>query len=90
MSLVGIVLVSGSAAFFSLLTYPVTHSYLATPSLKKKNHAIAYHFVREGVAREEWVMGYVKSGKKSADTLTKTIPAGERRDRLVGHYLYEM
>ena len=24
-------------------------------TLKKKNHAIAYNFVREGVAREEWV-----------------------------------
>ena len=24
-------------------------------NLKKKNHAIAYHFVQEGVAREEWV-----------------------------------
>ena len=42
------------------------------------------------MAREEWVMGYVKSEKNSADPLTKTIPAGERRDRLVGNYLYEM
>ena len=57
---------------------------------KKKNHAIAYHFVREGVAREEWVTGYVKSEKNAADPLTKTIPAGERRDMLVGHYLYEI
>ena len=27
---------------------------------KKKNHTIAYHFVREGVAREVWVTDYVK------------------------------
>ena len=26
-------------------------------TLNKKNHAVAYHFVREGVAREEWVTG---------------------------------
>ena len=59
-------------------------------NLKKKNHAIAYHFVRGGVAREEWVTGYFKSDNNAADPLTKTIPAGETRDRLVGHYLYEM
>ena len=57
---------------------------------KKKNHSIAYHFVREGVARKEWVTGYVKSENNAADTLTKTIPAGERRDKLVGHYLYDI
>ena len=59
-------------------------------TLKGKNHAIAYHFVRKGLAREEWVTGYVKIENNASDPLTKTIPAGERRDRLVGHYLYEM
>ena len=59
-------------------------------TLKKTNHAIAYHFVREGVDREEWVTVYVKSENNAADPLTKTIPAGERRDWLVGHYLYDM
>ena len=52
--------------------------------LKKKNHAIAYHFVQEGVAREEWVTGYVEIKNNAADPLNKTIPAEERRDRLVG------
>ena len=59
-------------------------------TLKKKNHAIAYQFVREGVAREEWVTGYVKSENNSADTLTNPVPEGGRSDWLVGHYLYEM
>ena len=58
--------------------------------LKKKNHAIAYHFIQECVAREEWVTEYFKSDNNASDPLTKTIPAGERRDWLVGHYLYEM
>ena len=57
-------------------------------TLKKKNHAIAYHFVREEVARKEWVTGYVKSENNAADPLTKIIPAGERCDQLLGHYLY--
>ena len=43
-----------------------------------------------GVAREEWVTGYVRSENNAADPLTKTNLSGERRDRLVGHYLYEM
>ena len=59
-------------------------------TLKKKNHAIAYHFVWEGVDREDWVTGYVKSENNASDPLTKTIPSGERRDWLVGHYLYDM
>ena len=59
-------------------------------TLREKNHAIAYHFVREGVAREEWFTGYVKSKNNADDPLTKTIPAGERRDWLVGHYPYAM
>ena len=59
-------------------------------TLKKKNHAIAFHFVREGVARGEWMTGYVPSEHNTSDTLTKTVPAGEKRDRLVGNYLYDM
>ena len=59
-------------------------------TLKKKNHAIAYHFVQEGVAREEWVTGYVKNENNAADLQTKITPAGERHDWLVVHYLYEM
>ena len=58
--------------------------------LSKKHHSIAYHVVREGVARNEWLTGYVKSENNSSDTLTKTVPAGEKRDRLVSHYLWDM
>ena len=42
------------------------------------------------MAREEWVMGYVRSENNVADPVTKKTPAGERRDRLVRHYLYKM
>ena len=58
--------------------------------LGKKNHSIAYHVVREGVARTEWLTGYIKSEYNPSDTLTKTVPSGEKRDRLVGNYLYHM
>ena len=66
------------------------NTFIPDSTLKKNIHAIAYHFVMKGVASEEWVTGYAKSENNAADPLTKTIPAGERRDRLVGHYLSEM
>ncbi len=28
-------------------------------TLKKKSSSVAYHFVREGVAKDEWRTGYV-------------------------------
>ena len=59
-------------------------------TLKKKNHDISYLFIQEEVARIEWVMGYFKSVNNAADTLTKPIIAGERRDGLVGQYIYEL
>ena len=58
--------------------------------ISKKHHSIAYHMVREGVSRNEWLTGYVRSEHNTSDTLTKTVPEGEERDRLVGHYLYDM
>ena len=58
--------------------------------LGKKHHSIAYHVVREGVARNEWLTGYIKSDYNPSDTLTKTVPSGEKQDRLVGNYLYHM
>ncbi len=42
--------------------------------LKKKSNAIAYHFVREGCARDEWRTAYVKTMLNPVDLLTKSIP----------------
>eukprot|EP00984_Skeletonema_dohrnii_P033629 scaffold30808_cov72-Skeletonema_dohrnii-CCMP3373.AAC.1 len=41
--------------------------------LKKKSNAICYHFVREGVARKEWITTYIKSEHNVADLLTKPL-----------------
>ena len=59
-------------------------------TLNKKSNSIAYHFVREGVARGEWITGYIPSEDNSADTQTKTIPAGAKRNGLVLNYLYDI
>ena len=41
--------------------------------LKKKLNTIAYHFVREGVARDEWRTAYVDLDDNVADMLTKPL-----------------
>ena len=52
-------------------------------TLKKKSHSIAYHFVREGVARDEWRTSYVNTHDNEADLLTKQLPHGEKRKGFV-------
>ena len=47
-------------------------------TLKKKSISIAYHFVREGVLRDEWWTAYVKSVDNPSDILTKPLPSGEK------------
>ena len=82
--------VIGCSCLYGDNQYFLRNICIPDSTLKKNNYAIAYQFVREWMATEEWVTGYVKSENNVADPLTKTIPEGERRDRLVGHYLYEM
>ena len=33
--------------------------------LKKKSSAVAYHFLRKGVARKEWITRYIKTSEKN-------------------------
>ena len=59
-------------------------------TLKKKSQSIAYHFVREGVARDEWRTAYVNTHVNPADLLTKPLPAGEKRHNFVRMILYHI
>ena len=52
-------------------------------TLKKKLQSIAYHFVREGAARDEWRTTYVNTNENEADLLTKQLPSGEKRKGFV-------
>ena len=47
-------------------------------ALKKKSQSIAYHFVMEGSARDEWRTTYVNTHENEADLLTKPLPNGEK------------
>jgi hypothetical protein len=51
-------------------------------TLKKKNQSIAYHFIREGAARDEWRTLHVDKHNNEADLLIKLVPSGEKRKGL--------
>ena len=55
-------------------------------TLKKKSQSIAYHFVREGSARDEWRTSYVNTNENESDLLTKLLPDGEKRKRFVKRF----
>ena len=59
-------------------------------TLKKKSESIAYHFVREGVARDEWRASYVNTHDNEADLLTKQLPHGEKRKSFVSNLLHHI
>ena len=59
-------------------------------TIKKKGQSIAYHFVREGVARDEWRTSYVNTNENEADLLTKLLPSGEKRRRFIGRMLHHV
>lgn len=59
--------------------------------LKNKHNSIAYHFAREGVARGEWRVTFIKSVDNPADVLTKSLPQPQRELLLMlfMHYIYD-
>ena len=60
--------------------------------LKKKSNSIAYHFVREGSAADEWRLTYVNTDDNCADMLSKSLPGGRKRRRFTGmilHHVYD-
>ena len=59
-------------------------------TLKKKSQSIAYHYVREGVARDEWRTSYVNTHDNEADLLTKQLPHGEKRKGFVCNLLHHI
>jgi len=58
--------------------------------LKKKSSSIAYHFVREGVVKDEWRTAYINTNDNVADILTKPLAGGEKRTRFVKMILHHI
>lgn len=58
--------------------------------LKKKSQSIAYHYVREGAARDEWRTTYVNTHFNEADLLTKVMLSGEKPQNFVRNILHHV
>ncbi len=70
----------------------LSNTSLPHSKLKKKSSSIAFHFVREGVAKTEWCTTYLNTNLNPSDMLTKSLPGGEKRTRFTSsilHYLYD-
>ena len=58
--------------------------------LRKKSCSIAYHFVREGVSKDEWRTTYINTHDNVADILTKPLPGGEKRTKFIRMLLHHI
>ena len=58
--------------------------------LKKKNHSISFHYIREGCAASEWRTSYTNTAWNPSDLLTKCLPAGENCYRKVRFIMYDI
>lgn len=58
--------------------------------LKKKMHSLAYFFIREGVARDEWRTSYINTHENESDMLTKVLPDGGKRRKFVRRILHHV
>lgn len=56
--------------------------------LKKKSALIAYHFVQEGVAKDEWRTTYLNTDLNPSDMMTKSLSRGKKRERFTSYFLH--
>ena len=59
-------------------------------TLKKKLQSIAYYFVGEGAAQDEWRMTYINTHENEANLLTKQLPLGKKRKSFVQKLLHHI
>ena len=58
--------------------------------LKKKSQSLAYYFICEGCAHGEWMTSYIQTNKNITDLLTKTLPYGDKRRKIVWSLLHHI
>ena len=67
--------------------YALCNSYKPHPSLKNKSSSIAFHFVREGTAKDEWRTAYINTHLNPDDILTKSLAGKEKQSKFIGYVL---
>ena len=68
----------------------LAYTTIPDSTLKKKSQSIAYHFVRDRAARDEWRTSYVNTHENEADLLTKHLPHHEKRKGFVSNLLHHI
>ena len=63
--------VNGPAYIYGDNQSVLFNAYIPDSTIKKKSQSIAYHFTREGSARDEWITVYVNTNENESDLLTK-------------------
>ena len=82
--------VSGPAYIFGDNKSVLANSSQPDSVLKKKSNSIAYHYVREGSATDEWRITYIPTGDNVADLLTKPLGGGEKRQKFIEMILHHV
>ena len=59
-------------------------------TLKKKSQSIAYHFVREGSARDEWRTSYINTNDNPADLFSKPLYNKVKRLKHTSTFLHHI
>ena len=74
---------SGPSYLFGDNQSVISNTTAPESQLKKKSKPIAYHCVRESVACGKLLTAYKNMGTNVSDVMTKCLPGGERRTKLV-------
>ena len=61
----------------------IVNSSVPESTLKKKSNIIAYNFVREGCAADEWRITYINTNDNPSDMMTKCLAPGEKQEKFV-------
>ena len=84
------IFVNGPAYIFGDNKSVLSNGSMLDSVLRKKSNSIAYHFIREGSAANEWRMSYVGTNDNIADMLTKPMGGGEKKQRFLGMVLHHV
>ena len=68
----------------------LSNTTMPHPMLKKKSNYIAYHFVCEGTARDEWKITYISTHENHSDMLTKPLSGGAKCDKFFREILHHL
>ena len=68
----------------------LSNTTMPHPMLKKKSNYIAYHFVCEGTARDEWRITYISTHENHSDMLTKPLSGGANCDKFFREILHHL